>query len=97
MAKKESNKKEWGGMPNDDITLKEIRAAVESTYDSYSTIENAKSDIKDIFDDIHERTGIPKKVFNFLAKSNYKGNAYEQIQQNSELEEAYEALQKVEL
>lgn len=95
--KKDSVEVQWNGMPSDEATLKEIKAAVESTYDSYHTIEESKADIKEVFDDIHVRTGIPKKVFNFLAKSNYKGNAYETIQSNTELQEAYDALNKVSL
>lgn len=97
MARAKKETIEWGGMPTDEATLKEILAAVESTYESYLAIENAKNDIKDIFEDINARVGIPRKVFNFLAKSNYKGNGYEQIKSNSEIEEAYEALQKVSL
>lgn len=88
-------KVEWKGMPTNENELKEILAAIDSTYEYYQEIENAKEQIKDIFEDIHERVGIPKKMFNFLAKSNFKGNGYEQIKANSELEEAFEALQKV--
>lgn len=95
MAKKESQKVEWTGMPSNESSLKEIKGAVESTYDSFSTIENAKADIKDIYDDLHARYGIPKRVFNWLVKTNYNGSAYEAIQKNAELEEAYEAMQKV--
>lgn len=87
----------WSGMPTSEAELKQIKAAIESTYDSFVAIETARSDIKDIFDDINARTGIPKRVFNFLAKANYKGNAYETIQNNTELEEAFEALNKVTL
>lgn len=93
--KKSSSQVKWTGMPSNEAQLKEIKGAIESTYDSYSTIASAKEDLKDIFDDIHERTGIPRKIFNFLAKSNYKGNAYEAIQSNTELEDAYNALQQV--
>lgn len=93
--KKESVEVQWGGMPSDEATLKEIKGAIESTYDQFNAIEEAKAEIKEVFDDLHVRTGIPKRVFNFLAKSNYKGNAYETIQSNSELEEAYDALNKV--
>ena len=56
-----------------------------------------KAEIKEVFDDLHVRTGIPRKVFNFLAKSAYTGDGYETIQKNSELEEAYEAINRVSL
>ena len=95
--KKELTSKQWEGMPTDEATLKEIKAAIESTYEAYSTIENAKVDLKDIYEDLRERTGIPKKIFNFLAKTNYKGNGYEQIQQNRDIEEAYDQMQKVDI
>ena len=36
--KKESVEVQWNGMPSDEATLKEIKVAVESTYDSYHTI-----------------------------------------------------------
>lgn len=86
---------EWTGMPNNESALKEIKGAVVSLYDQLHTIDEMKAEIKEVFDDLHARYGIPKKVFNWLVKTNYKGNGYETIQANSELEEAYEAMQKV--
>ena len=94
---KNENVKKWNGVPSDDAELKELKAAVESTYDMFDTIENAKADIKDIFEDIHARTGIPKKIFNFLAKCNYKGDGHEQIAQNDELTSVFDSLQRVDI
>ena len=93
--KKESVEVQWNGMPSDESTLKEIKGAIVGLYEQFHTIDEMKAEIKEVFDDLHVRTGIPRKVFNFLAKSEYKGDGYETIQKNSELEEAYDALNKV--
>ena len=94
MSKNEA-KVQWSGMPTNDATLKEIKGAIENTYEQYRVIAEAKDNLKDIFDDIHARTGMPRRVFNFLAKTNFKGDAYETIHKNNELEEAHDALSKV--
>lgn len=95
-AKKESNEKQWSGMPiNNEAEMKEIKAAVASTYDIFQSIENSKAELKELFDDINARTGIPKRIFNFLCKANYAGNGYETIQSNNELEDAYNAFEGV--
>lgn len=93
MAKEE--KVRWTGMPSSEAELKEIKAAIEATYDPYLQMAEAKANIKDIFDDLNARTGIPKKIFNFLAKANFKGDGFEQVQVNTEINEAFETLQKV--
>lgn len=95
--KKESVEVQWNGMPSDEATLKEIKGAVVGLHDQFRTIDEQKAEIKEVFDDLHVRTGIPRKVFNFLAKSAYTGDGYETIQKNSELEEAYEAINRVSL
>lgn len=93
--KKENVEVQWNGMPSDEATLKEIKGAIVGLYEQFHTIDEMKAEIKEVFDDLHVRTGIPRKVFNFLAKSEYQGNGYETIQKNSELEEAYDAMNKV--
>lgn len=95
MPKTKTEKKEWSGMPTSEAELKQIKAAIDATYQSYSVLETERAQLKDIFLDINTKTGIPRRVFNFLAKSNYFGNAQETISKNSQLEEAYEAVEKV--
>lgn len=92
--KKNENKIEWKGMPTSEEELKQIKAAIESTYSDYQAISVAKDSINDIFEDIHARTGIPRRVFNFLARSNYTGNGQETIYKNTALQEAYEAIER---
>jgi hypothetical protein len=57
-----------------------------------STIEEAKEDLKAVYDDMKEQYGkIPKKVFNFLVKSEYSREyAMKAIENNSLLEEAWQ-------
>jgi hypothetical protein len=95
MAKQKKVKVEWGGMPTSDGDLKVIKASIDGTFDIVKDIENAKDDLTDYFKELHEKFGMPRRVFNFLVRTNYKGNASEVIDKNSELEEAYDALQKV--
>ena len=97
MRNKSENKVEWKGMPSSEAELKMIKAAVESTYSEYQAIATAKDGIKDIFEDIHAKTGIPRRVFNFLSRTNYTGNAYETINKNTALQEAYEAIERTSL
>ena len=97
MAKKDASAVVWNGMPTNEATLKEIKGAVVGLYEQLHTIDEMKAEIKEVFDDLHARTGIPRRVFNFLMKSEYAGSGYETIQKNSELEEAFEALSRVSL
>lgn len=85
----------WKGIPSDPEQLKAIKDAVSCTFECYDKIERAKEELKDIFDAIHETTGIPKRTFNFLARSNYKGNGYETVAKNSELADALDAMETV--
>ena len=95
--KKDSTKPTWGGMPTGATELTQIKAAVENTYDLYKEVEDAKAGIKEVFDDLNARTGIPRNVFNFLCKTNYFGTASEILSKNEQLAEAHEALQNVSL
>ena len=94
MAKKE--KVEWGGIPTGEL-LKEIKAAVKAAKPSLEAIETEKAQIEDCFQEIHMKTGIPKRVFMFLLKSEYFGTAEETIQKGDDLKDAWEVYQNAEV
>lgn len=93
MKKAKSEKKKWTGMPS-GTDLETIKSGIESTYDPMREMENLKEQIKDVYDDLHAKTGIPKRIFNFLMKNNYFGNGLEVLSKNSEIQDAYEAVTK---
>lgn len=86
-----SNKPQWTGMPSAKNELEEIRTAINSTYDIYSQMNTCKEELADIYGELKAKYGMPKKVFNFLAKNNYTGTFMEVISSNNELTEAFEA------
>lgn len=97
MAKgKKKEEKKWTGMPTGK-DLEDIKVAVESTYDYLNQLNDAKEQIKDIFTEINAKTGIPRRVFNFLINNNFYANGYEVIKSNEELEDAYSAITKADL
>ena len=95
MARQKKQKVEWSGMPIAEGQLKEIKDAILLTHESLNTIEDAKSNITEVYDGLHEKYGIPKRVFNALMKFSYFGNAEIQFKKDTELQEAWEAIEKV--
>ena len=93
--KKNENKVQWKGMPTFEEDLKKIKAAIDSTYEDYQMISQARESLNAIFEDIHAKTGIPRRIFNFLARSNYTGTGHEIIYNNTVLLEAYEAIERL--
>ena len=90
---KGSNKKKWSGMPSGS-DLEAIKNGIQATYDPMREMANLKEQIKDVYDDLHAKTGIPKRIFNFLMKNNYFGNGLEVLSKNSEIQDAYDAVTK---
>lgn len=95
MGRQRKNKVEWSGMPSSAAALTEIKNAVMLTHPCLTAIENEKANISDIFNELHVKYGIPRRVFNALVKFSYYGNADAQFKKDNELQEAWEALEKV--
>ena len=93
MKKAKTEKKQWSGMPSGS-DLEAIKTGIEQTYEPMREMENLKEQIKDVYDDLKAKTGIPKRIFNFLMKNNYYGNGLEVLSKNSEIQDAYEAVTK---
>lgn len=90
---KGSNKKKWSGMPSGS-DLETIKNGIQATYDPMREMASLKEQIKDVYDDLHAKTGIPRRIFNFLMKNNYYGNGLEILSKNSEIQDAYDAVTK---
>ena len=58
-------------------------------------IEALRATLKENFDEISAKTGIPKRVWNALVKFNYFQNEHEAFAKSEELKQAYEALSQV--
>lgn len=95
MSRPRKNKPEWSGMPTSEAALSEIKNAIIQTHPCFNTIDVEKSNITDIFSEINQKYGIPRRVFNALAKFSYFGNADVQFNKNSEIQNAWEAIEKV--
>lgn len=95
MARPKKNKIEWNGFPNSDAAKKEIKASIDSTHESMVAIENEKAQLTDIFNELHEKYGMPRRVFNFLVKANYFGNQEITFEKNEELKNAWEEFDQI--
>ena len=95
MARPKKNKVEWSGFPTSEAQKKEIKNYIESTRDSMITIENEKHLLTDTFNEVHEKYGMPRRVFNFLVKANYFGNQEATFEKNEELKNAWEEFNQV--
>lgn len=89
MGRKKKESVEWGGMPQGK-ELEDIKNAIQAAIPSITTIEEEKAQLNDIFEEINSKTGIPKRVFKFLLKSQYFGDAQETIKKGDDLKEAWE-------
>ena len=87
---------EWSGMPSSESSLKEIKTAIAQTHECFKTIDNERENLTDIFSDLHAKYGIPRRIFNKLAKFSYYGNAEQQFSKDAEIQDAWEAIEKVE-
>ena len=96
MPKTKTEKKEWSGMPTSNADLKKIKTAIDSTHEIFVALEQEKGNLTDIFNELHEEFGIPRRIFNNLAKFAYFGNADVAFGKNEELKEAWDTLEKVE-
>lgn len=93
--RKNPEKPEWSGMPTSESILKEIKTAITQTHESFRTIDNERENITDIFQEMNAKYGMPRRVFNKLAKFSYYGNAEQQFSKDAEIQDAWEALEKV--
>lgn len=80
---------EWTGMPTSVTQLKDIRNSITATHSSFSAIDNEKENLNMIFDELHAKFGMPRRVFNKLAKFSYYGNAEEQLEKDEEIKDAW--------
>lgn len=92
---KNTNKPEWTGMPNQESALKEIKSGILATHESFRVIDNEREQLTDIFQDLNAKYGIPKRIFNKLAKFSYYGNSNEEFNKNAEVQDAWDAIDKI--
>lgn len=95
MGRSKKDKIVWTGMPSNEGDLKAIKTALLSTHESFRTIDNEREQLTDIFSELHAKYGIPKRVFNKLARFTYYNNANEQFSKDAEIQEAWEAIDKI--
>lgn len=92
MKKIKKDKKIWSGIQAGSEDARLIYESVQATYDIMREYEDCKAELAENFKEIEAKTGIPKRVWNFLVKANYFANENEQFEKNKELEEAWDVL-----
>lgn len=94
MKEKNKPEMEWQGIPThrEDL-MKVIKDGISEAQGPMAIIESSKDTMKEIFEAVHEKTGIPRRTFNFLVKAKYFGNGRETIAKNDELAEALDAFE----
>ena len=91
--RQKKEKKVWGGLVAGTEDFKVIKDSVDASFQIIADIENAKAELKDAFEEVHAKTGIPRRTWNAICRWNYKGNSLEAISKNEELKETWETLQ----
>jgi CRISPR/Cas system-associated protein Csm6 len=82
-------------MPSNTADLKKIDAALQQISDSKTRIEAEQDHIKEVVTTINEDFGLEKKLIRQLAKVWHMRNYAEEVTQQEDFQEAYEALTSV--
>lgn len=82
-------------MPSNPADLKKIDVALQQISDSKTRIEAEQDHIKEIVTVIHEEQGLDKRLIRQLAKVWHMRNYAEEVTQQEDFQEAYEALSSV--
>ena len=82
-------------MPSNPADLKKIDVALQQISDSKTRIEAEQDHIKEIVNVIHEEQGLDKRLIRQLAKVWHMRNYAEEVTQQEDFQEAYEALSSV--
>ena len=82
-------------MPSNPADLKKIDVALQQISDSKTRIEAEQGHIKEVVETIHYDFGLEKKLIRQLAKVWHMRNYAEEVTQQEDFQEAYEALTSV--
>jgi hypothetical protein len=82
-------------MPSNAADLKKIDSALQEISNSKTRIDAEQELIKDIVDTLHEDFQINKRLIRQLAKVWHMRNYAEEVTQQEDFQEAYEALVSV--
>ena len=82
-------------MPSNPAELKKIDTALQQISDSKTRIEAEQEHIKEVVQVIHDEYGLEKKLIRQLAKVWHMRNYAEEVTQQEDFQEAYEALTSV--
>jgi hypothetical protein len=82
-------------MPSNPADLKKIDASLQIISDSKTRIEAEQEHIKEVVESIYEDFQLPKKLIRQLAKVWHMRNYAEEVTQQEDFQEAYEALTAV--
>lgn len=82
-------------MPSNPADLKKIDSALQQISDSKTRIEAEQEHIKEVVEKVHEDFQLEKRLIRQLAKVWHMRNYAEEVTQQEDFQEAYEALTKV--
>jgi len=79
-------------VPSDPQTKKVILDAMKEMSNSMTRVDAEKDLMKEIIEEVSDKTEIPKKYLNRMARIYHKQNMAEVKAENSDLEDLYEAV-----
>lgn len=71
-------------LPSNPEDRKKIKSLLQEISAQYQIIDDRKSYVKDVTDDLHAKFAVPKKLVAKLARTLYKSN-YDKVSEESEL------------
>lgn len=81
-------------VPSSITDRQKVKAALVECTHAFQRIEDEQESIKEMINDVAEKTGINKKLLRRVARTMYKHTYSDVIQENEEFETLYELLVK---
>lgn len=82
------------GLPSSTTDRQKIKAALVECTNCFQRIEDEQESLKEIINDVAEKSGINKKLLRRVARTMYKRTYTDVVQENDDFETLYETLVK---
>lgn len=79
-------------IPSSPADRQKIKLAIEEMVKCMLRIDDEKSAMKDIMDELEEKYDLPKKIVRKMAKAMYKSNVEEEKAESDEFFDVYDAI-----
>lgn len=79
-------------IPSSPADLKKLNSAVKEIANSFVRMEGERDQVKEIIDEVHDITGIPKKHIRNMARDYHKHNFNQKVEEMSDYQQLYESV-----